>query len=210
MKKLEKDNKRKEELKLFRKRIKKLFEKKYRYSMRYENNVVMDDGKAYINVDLTKVESPFSVFSYERRFNQEIFDYIDNEVFYLRAEIPVVINFDDGGKYSEELKDKIRKVVIRHYSLIYEDKRLEHSKNIFTGILLSIIGAILLGIFVTLCALTDINPVFLEIFEIVSWVFIWTATDKFLFSGHDKRIDIYNAGQLALCEVTFGKPVNKI
>lgn len=199
-----------EEARIFRKREKQLSAKKYRYSLRYENTTVQEDGKAYINVDLTKVESPFSVFSYDRRINPEIYDFIDNEVFYLRASIPVVINFDDGGEYSDEMKDKITKAVIRHYSLAYEDKRIEYTKSIMFASIILFVGILILlaYILISLTLLKDSN-IYIEIVAILSWVFCWEAVDRFLFSGHERRIDVHNAGQLALAEVKFGKPVVK-
>ena len=194
----------------FVERLKPLVAKKYLTSLHYEDTLVQDDGKAYVNVDLTKVESPFSVFSYNKRMDPEIFDYIDNQVYYLRAAIPVVINFDDGGKYNEELKEKIRKYVKRHYSLLYEDKRLEHKKSILFAIILMAIGIISLVFhFISVFLFKNGNADILnEITLIVSWMFVWQSMDSFVVSGHTRRIDIYNAGQLALAEVTFGIPRN--
>ena len=198
-----------EQNKEFVNRLKPLFAKKFRTSLRYEDSLMGEDGKAYVNIDLTKVESPFSIYSYNRRMDPEIFDYIDTQVYYLRAAVPVVINFDDGGKYNEGLKEKIRKYVKRHYSLEYEDKRLEHRKSILFGLLLLVTGIIWLALhFAFSFGLGGYKTaqVFDELTLIVSWMFIWQSTDYFFVSGHNKRIEIYNSGQLALAEITFGKP----
>lgn len=196
---------------IFRKRINQLFAKKYRYSLRYEDAMISDDGKAYINVDLTKVDSPFSIFSYDRRIDSEIYSYIDQQAFYLRVAIPLVINFDDGGKYSEELKTKIKKAVIRHYSLEYEDKRLEWKKQTLFGAIIGIIGILFLITYILLSVLffvpKGINAIYMELLCILSWIFIWQSFDYFFFRGHENRIRVYNAGQLALAEVSFGSPV---
>ena len=192
----------------FLERLKPLIAKKYRASMHYEDSLMADDGKVYVDVDLTKIETPFSVFSYNRRMDPEIFDYIDQQVFFLRTSIPVVINFDDGGKYNEELKEKIRKYVKRHYSLEYEDKRLEHKKSMFFGFILIVIGLLILAAHFAINYAPNIAGanVFDELTLIMSWMFIWQSLDTFLISGHSKRVDIYNSGQLALAEVTFGPP----
>lgn len=192
----------------FYERLKPLNAKKFRTSLHYEDTLVAEDGKAYVNVDLTKIETPFSVFSYSKRMDPEIFDYIDTQVYYLRAAIPVVINFDDGGKYSEELKQKIAKYVKRHYSLEYEDKRLEHKKALFFGGVLLAIGLVVL-IFHFLFSYVFTNTtseLINEITLILSWMLIWQSADTFLVSGHARRVDILNSGQLALAEVTFSKP----
>ena len=209
--KLEKRAKRKEireQNKEFIERLKPLIAKKYRTSMRFEDSLMDDNGTVYVDVDLTKIETPFSVFSYNRRMDPEIFDYIDQQVFFLRASIPIVINFDDGGKYNEELKDKIRKYVKRHYSLEYEDKRMEHRKSMFFGFFLMLIGLIILSLHFILnfWAEGPSKDVFDELSLIAAWMFIWQSLDTFLISGHNKRIDIYNSGQIALAEVTFGPP----
>ena len=197
-----------EENRVFRHRIDELFAKKYRTSIRFENAMVMDDGKAYINVDLTKIESPFSEFSYNRRLNPEIYDYINNEVFFLRASIPLVIRFDDD-KYSEEMKTNIRKTVVRHYNLEYEDCRLSYRKNLFSGFLILGIGTIFLLTYILLNVFGSWNSVFMEPLLIISWVCVWESINRFFFSGHERKVDVYNAGQLALAEVSFGKPVRK-
>lgn len=191
----------------FANKVSKLMDRKYRYSIRYENSLVEDDGKAYINVDLTKVESPFSVYSYDTRVDPEIYAYIDSAVFFLKVTIPVVINFDDGGRYSDELKDKIKKAVIRHYALEFEDRMHEHRRRILFGWLTFAIGIILLSTYITLYTfLKEQWTIFLEIITIFTWVFIWQSADNFFFSGHERRVDIYNSAQLAVAEVRFGAP----
>ena len=198
-----------EQNKEFVQRLKPLIERKYRTSIHYEDSLTADDGKVYVDVDLTNIESPFSVFSYNRRMNPEIFDYIDQQVFFLRAAIPIVINFDDGGKYSEEMKEKIRKYVKRHYSLEYEDKRLTHRKSMWFALLLLIVGIISLAVHFAVVFAPGDGPgssIMDELTLITSWMFIWQSLDLFLVSGHTKRVDIYNSGQLALAEVTFGPP----
>ena len=190
----------------FIERLKPLIERRYLTSIRFEDSLMASDGKVYVDVDLTKIESPFSVFSYERRMDPEIFDYIDQQVFFLRASIPVVINFDDGGKYSEETKEKIRKYVKRHYSLEYEDKRLEHRKSMLFATLTMGIGLIILALHFVFQALQVWTDVLDELTLIMAWMFIWQSMDAFVISGHSRRVDIYNSGQLALADVTFGPP----
>ena len=203
----EKKSEIKEQNYLFATKVSKLMDRKYRYSIRYEEALVEDDGKAYINVDLTKVETPFSLYSYNRRVDPEIYAYIDSAAFYLRASVPVVINFDDGGRYSDELKDKIKKAVIRHYALEFEDRMHEHKRRLLFGFFALLIGLIFLGTTVTLnFLLNDDIRVFLELITILSWVFIWQSVDIFFFAGHERRVDIYNSAQLAVAEVRFGAP----
>lgn len=192
---------------VFASKVSKLMDRKYRYSIRYENSLVEDDGKAYINVDLTKVETPFSVYSYDKRVDPEIYAYIDSAAFYLRAAVPVVINFDDGGRYSEEMKEKIRKAVIRHYALEFEERIHEHKRRSMFGMFALIIGIIFLSLSVIFnFFVSDKIRIFLEIITILSWVFVWQSVDIFFFAGHERRVDIYNSAQLAVAEVIFGEP----
>ena len=190
----------------FAHKVAKLMDRKYRYSIRYEDSLVEDDGKAYINVDLTKVETPFSVYSYNRRVDSEIYAYIDSAAFYLRASVPVVINFDDGGRYSDDLKEKIRKAVIRHYALEFEDRMHEHRRRIAFGWIAFIFGLIFLTTTILLNVFIGDMNIFFEIITILSWVCIWQSMDIFFFAGHERRIDIYNSAQLAVAEVRFGAP----
>lgn len=198
------------QIKSFNRGLNDLYAKKYRYSLRYEDSLIKEDGKAYVNVDLTKIDSPFSIFSYNKRMDPDIYDYIDQQVFYLRAEIPVVINFDDGGKYSNELKDKIKKCVTRHYHLQYEDRRYEHHRSMLFGFILALVGLLMLVVhFLIMYLFKDSSfrqiEVINELTLIVSWMFVWSSVDTFVVSGHSKRVDIMNSGQLALADITFGK-----
>ena len=197
---------------LFRKRIAALFKTEYRYSLRFEERHVFDDGKAYINVDLTKCKTPFSIYSYEERINPEIYDYINQETLFLPADIPVVINFVDANKYSEKMKTNIKKAVIRHYSLEYEEARYNlHKSRMFAFLSLGV-GLVLFAFYllsIIYIPNEDIAKIF-EVLQILSWVFIWEAVDRFALTGFDEAIDVANAGQLALVEVQFGEPKIKL
>lgn len=204
--------KRKEQQRLFRKKLNSLFKTEYRYSLKFEEAHVYDDGKAYINVDLTKCESPFSIYSYNNRINPEIYDYINQETEFLPVDIPVVINFDDDGKYDDELKEKITRAVIRHYSLEYEDARYDLHRSRIFGLFSLIAGIFFLALYIGLfiIAADHSAPTFIEksldILYITSWVFIWEAVDRYFVTGVDDVQDVLNYGQLALVEVQFGKP----
>lgn len=207
----EQKRKNKESRKEFEKKIDRLFMMEYRYSTTFEKRHIKEDGKAYINIDLTKCEDgPFSIYSYGDRVDQEIYDYIDQEVFYLPADVQVVLNFDDGGKYSNELKERIAKAVVRHYALDYEDKRKELEKNNKIAFFTILAGIVLLSIYVVLSIILQdfaFNTLFIEIVLIISWMLIWTSVERFIYTGGAKRIEVYNAGQLALVEVQFGDPI---
>lgn len=206
---------RKAQRKAFVQNIDRLFQTEYRYSKSFEKNHVYTDGKAYINVDLTKVDSPFSIYSYDTRIDQEIYDYIDQEAWYLAADIPLVVNFDDGEKYADSLKDKITKAVVKHYALQYEDKRRELRNNNWTGFIIMLIGIALVVVYALLNVTSAVFADFFknsltiptEITLIMSWMFIWEAGNRFFFSGSASREEVFNAGQLALVEVRFGKPI---
>lgn len=210
----------KEELKArrkaFVKNIDKLFQTEYEYSKNFEKHHLMSDGKAYINVDLTKVESPFSIYSYSTRLDQEIYDYIEAEANYLRADVPIVVNFDDDGKYSDELKSKIAKSIARHYALNYEEKRKNLRKTSISAWIIFFIGLIITAFSLTMGflqenesieELANVYSVIKEVVIIAGWMFVWESGDRFFFSGSRNREEVFNAGQLALIEVRFGKPI---
>lgn len=201
--------KRKEQQKLFRKRLDSLFRTEYRYSLKFEEAHVFDDGKAYINVDLTKCDSPFSIYSYDYRINPEIYDYINQETEFLPTDIPVVINFDDDDKYDDVLKERIKKAVIRHYSLEYEEARYELHKSRKFAAIFMLVGILFLALYVGLTFwLKDYQDYkgFSDVVYIISWVFIWESVDRIAISGISQTEDVLNYGQLALVEVQFGDP----
>ncbi len=215
-KKQEIERKRKEQRKMFRRRLATLMRDEYRYSLRFEEAHVFDDGKAYINVDLTKVETPFSVYSYDNRIIPEIYDYINQETWFIPADVPIVVNFDDDGKYSDEMKTRIKKAVIRHYSLEYEDQKWELNKSRKFGLATLIIGLLLLSVYVWMSIVVGMSGNVMDPFnfikepiQILAWVCIWETVDRFAMTGFDDTVEVLNAGQLALMEVQFGKPMIK-
>lgn len=215
-KKQEIEQKRKEQRKMFKRRLATLMRDEYRYSLRFEEAHVFDDGKAYINVDLTKVETPFSVYSYDNRIIPEIYDYINQETWFIPADVPIVVNFDDDGKYSDEMKTRIKKAVIRHYSLEYEDQKWELNKSRKFGLATLIIGLLLLSAYVWMSIIVGMSGNVMDPFnfikepiQILAWVCIWETVDRFAMTGFDDTVEVLNAGQLALMEVQFGKPMIK-
>ena len=194
-KELEKDRIR-ESRRVFIRKMNDLFRSEYRYSHRFNKDHIQEDGKVNIHVDLTKVEEgPFSIYSYGRRIDPEIYNYIDQEAFFLRADVPLIVTFDDGGRYSPELKQKIRDAVIRHYD-----------RNNKIGLFALILGVTVLIIYIVLAIIfnnRNLNTVFIELLLIMSWMLIWSSLDHFIFIGGDLRKDSFNAGQLALMEVRF-------
>lgn len=184
-----------------------LFRSEYRYSKKFNNDHMAEDGKAYINVDLTKVEEgPFSIYSYGRRIDPEIFNYIDQEAFFLRADVPVVVTFDDGNRYSKELKDKIKAAVIRHYALEYEEKRKDYDRNNWIGLISLGLGLVVLIAYIILSIVfskRDFNTIYIEVLLIMSWMLIWSSLDRLLFKRSELQVESFNAGQLALMEVRF-------
>ena len=107
---------------------------------------------------------------------------------------------------NSEFKEKIEKYTRRHYTLQYEDTRLEYFKSIFYGFLFLLIGIIVLATYITLSTtvLKD-NSIFIEIICILSWVFVWESVNRFFFEGHRNRVEVKNAAQIALAEITFNK-----
>ena len=206
----ERKQKEKESRKAFIRKIDTLFQMEYRYSPLFAKEHIKEDGKAYINIDLTKVEDgPFSIYSYSKRIDPEIYNYIDEEAFYLPADVQVVLNFDDGGKYSPELKEKISKSVVRHYALQYEEQRKDLDKNNLVALLTLLVGSLFLSAYIVLSIIFSqggFDTVFIEILLILSWMLIWNSAERFFFTGGSKRNEVFNAGQLALVEVQFGKP----
>lgn len=196
-----------ESRKIFIRKMNDLFKSEYLYSQRFNKDHIQDDGKANIRVDLTKVEEgPFSIYSYGRRIDPEIYNFIDQEAFFLRADVPIIVTFDDGGRYSPELKQKIKEAVVRHYALEYEEKRKDFDRNNWIGVFSLLLGVTVLIAYIVLSIIfanRNLNTLFIEILLIISWMLIWSSLDRLIFRGGELRMDSFNAGQLALMEVRF-------
>ena len=135
--------------------------------------------------------------------NPDIYQYIDEQVYFIPSEYDIVINFT-GREFSSDEKDQITKAVEKHYNLQVYDKIDDIYRNRLLGIFLLIFGIVALAIYF-LMNFRNKNLIMIEIVSIVGTFSIWEAVDCWLIQGHERRVNLRNALQMAHLSVTFNK-----
>lgn len=95
-----------------------------------------------------------------------------------------------------------------HYNLQVYDKLDDIRRNRALGIFLLVFGALALALYFVM-TLAIKQEVFLEIMSIVGTFAVWEAVDCWLIQGHERKVDLNNALQMALAKVKFDAPAQQ-
>lgn len=135
--------------------------------------------------------------------NKDIYQYIDDQIYFIPSEYDVIVNFANGNFPIDE-QEKIKKAIEEHYNLQVYDKIDDIKRNRLLGIFLLIFGIGALAIYFFMNLWYN-NLIMLEIISIVGTFSIWEAVDCWLIQGHERRVNLHNALQMAHIKVTFNK-----
>lgn len=164
---------------------------------------LQEDGSVKIDVVLPpdmEIFDPMAPAAYGK-LNPEIFSYIDDQAYFVPAEYNITVNFV-GRDLSMQQQKLVEKCLHEHYNLHVYDKLDDIRRNRALGIFLLVFGAIALAIYFVL-TLHYNQDVFLEIVSIVGTFSVWEAVDCWLIQGHERKVELNNALQMALVRVTF-------
>ncbi len=139
--------------------------------------------------------------------NPEIYRYIEEQVYFVPSEYDIVIHFS-GKKLLPNEQDLVRKALQDHYNLQVYDKLDDIRRNRLLGIFLLIFGSIALALYFFM-TLRNHNFVLLEIISIVGTFSVWESVNCWLIQGHERRVDLHNALQMALVQVSFHNLTDK-
>lgn len=133
--------------------------------------------------------------------SSDVATYLDNSIKNIppKSEIALHIISDVVSKDKEELYTQS----LRNYYL-NEQKQLmrELFFNKLASIIMFIIGLIVITMMI-IFSFTNFSEIWITVLEIVGWVFIWEAVDKFVFERYKLKRDLLRANQLINSEVLF-------
>lgn len=88
-----------------------------------------------------------------------------------------------GDCIDESEREVYRTAIKEYYTESYAEKQREYVRNLIASIILGVIGVIMLGVMIWLEETTQ-SAVWIEVIDIVAWVFVWEAVDiAFLENG---------------------------
>lgn len=182
--------------------LKENFDKKYS-NKRFVERRLQSDGTVQIDVVLPEdfnVEAPLAPSAYGL-LNSEIYNYIDEQVYFVPSEYDIKVNFT-GKQIPTEEQIQISESLHDHYNLQVYDKLDDIRRNRLLGIFLLAFGALALALYFFL-RLSNNNLLVLEIISIVGTFSVWESVDCWLINGHERKIELNNALQMALTKVLF-------
>lgn len=201
-----------EEAKDLAKRFHRLSRSKTDWVKEQSDSMVESDGRAHVKVDLRKTTA-LNLYSGGTRIHPDILEFIEDEAIYTEVEKPLSIDF-----YVEEKDAKFDKLLAKevknHYLFKFSETKKQKSDvvkkswNLLLAGIFFVIVYILMSYFSRNSDNMSRNAslwlsIFSEVIDIVYWVFIWEAVDKFFFEQREVQRQLFRLTQLATADINF-------
>ena len=160
---------------------------------------VNEEGIAVINVEINE-DNLYEEYSLDndKKLANSLFEYIENEAYYIPFEFELQIAFHSNFDIDEEiLINKFKD----HYSKKMIDKRDDLKTNRFISSSLFAVGVLFLIIYFIISYNPDANILFSEVFSIIASFAVWESVDYFIISRNELKIEFLNIIQLANANV---------
>lgn len=185
-----------------KKYVKSLKDHKRPYTKGYVDTLDKGDGYAHINVkinDKNDLYSPYSEF-----ISEDFTEYIRDASSPISRLDAIAIDIEGGSLKQDEKKEFLTQFKY-YYNLKYELSRREYHQTIFSAILLLLVGSLFLILEIVLVYGFgfDSNALIPQILTIVSWVFVWDATDVFFFQKRKVKSDSLLYFKLCFAPINF-------
>lgn len=160
-----------------------------------------EEGKALIKINVNDDTNFLSTFSLgsEPVINNDVADFLNYNTLALkpREQIHLVIESD---VIDENEQTQYKTGIKRYYESYYEHNRLELNRNAITALIMLMVSIVVFTIMV-IVSQYNIGAVWLEIIDVIGWVFAWEAVDVFFLQRHLLRVEKYRC--LALIGATI-------
>ena len=160
------------------------------------------DEKAVIPIHVTSIDDLFCSYSKNKvELNPELVSYIEDVTYYIPYEYSIEFELD-GTLFSDDEKAMITASLKDYFGMLAYDKKVELKYNTKKAITLFTTGIIVLCISFLMSGGYGIG--FLkEVLSIIGTFAIWEFVDTIWFDRSSKKIDVLNAGQVAVATIDF-------
>ena len=182
-----------EEAKDLAKRFHRLSKSKTDWVKEHSDSMVESDGRAHVKVDLRKTNAL--------------------NLYYTEVEKPLSIDF-----YVEEKDAKFDKLLAKevknHYLFKFSETKKQKSDVVKKSWNLLLAGIFFVIVYILMSYFSKNSDnmsrnaslwlsIFSEVIDIVYWVFIWEAVDKFFFEQREVQRQLFRLTQLATADINF-------
>jgi len=172
----------------------------------YVQSLMKEDGKAHISVDLRSGREIFEPYSSRKDLSRSLFAYVEDVARYLKVSDEVAVDFR-LEQTDPPLENCIRQEFEANYHFEFDEKRTASRRMAWLSAVLVFVGVVILVASSLMDFFGPKTDLFLNIMSqvtsIVSWVFIWTAAEKFLFDRVALNKAALRAAQLADATISF-------
>ena len=159
------------------------------------NNAVIDLMVLDSSVFLSPVCGDLPIIS------NEVSSYLDNAIKTVPPSFDVKLKIK--CKDIDEQQKKVYQSAIKNY---YQNNCKQDVRNLISNtwasFMMFIVGVIIITIMIIL-TLKEVDQVWITILEIIGWVFIWEAVDKFIFERRDIKKDLRKSNTFANAKIMF-------
>ena len=121
--------------------------------------------------------SPF--FSNKYMISNELMEFLCKEIQSDYLSKKIILNFNHNDISSGE-RSIYKKASHYTYEKLFEEINLKIKRMNIISFLMFMIGFIILGLAVVVKSI-KLNTIFIEVFQIIAWVFVWDSVDIFVF-----------------------------
>lgn len=121
--------------------------------------------------------SPF--FSNKYMISNELMEFLCKEIQSDYLSKKIILNFNHNDISSGE-RSIYKKAIHYTYEKLFEEINLKIKRMNIISFLMFMIGFIILGLAVVVKSI-KLNTIFIEVFQIIAWVFVWDSVDIFVF-----------------------------
>lgn len=165
----------------------------------------LDEHNRYV-IDLTINDdaSFLSPFSGENKvISSEVASYLDNAIKFVPAKLDISLHIK-ALNINEEEKIIYMQAIKNYYRNIMTQLNNELIFNLIVSLSMFFIGVIVIAIMIILSS-RGLNEIWDVVLEIIGWVFIWEAVDKFFFERRKLKLEILKAKQFINAKIIFIK-----
>lgn len=183
------------------KKIKQLAE-----SIERENAVAVDDdGRSLIEINVSDDSgflSPYSVNSLPL-ISSETADFLNHSIRHVKADSQLNITFV-GSEISQEERPVYERAVHNYYRQEFLEKTREVRKNTLQSMIMLIMGIVVFAVAILLSK-SEMKPLFLNILDVVAWVFVWESVDLFFFRRPQLRKEQLRGLKILTAKIEFAE-----
>ena len=162
-----------------------------------------EKGRTVVRLRVTDDDNFLSPFSVEGKpvIAGETAEFLNHSLLQLKTSSAVHFVVSSNVITDEE-QQVYEKAIKNYYREEFAERAREIRKNTLASLVMILVGALVFAIAILLESM-DLKPLFLNILDVIAWVFVWEAADLFFLQRPVLRKEQLRNLKIAVAEFTF-------